>query len=195
MSKMKNLFIKSCIIFLVIIGSTIPGKSQETFARKTDIPDGKCVVYIGREPSLNGAASQVKVRAWEIYDDYFNYDEKARIYVPYAKLDNKEYVPVILDANKIYRLHVSFVGIIYFKADSGSETIIKVSGASSKFASISGTSYFKEKPIINKNFEKKLLSDASILKELKEDTESKLIPKLMKMTISDEISGFIEKRK
>lgn len=105
---MKSLKIIILILNLFFAANLLT--AQEVFTRMDSIPNDKCVVYVCREASLNGAAAEFKVRVWELYSDYFNYKEGESFYIPYAKLKTKEYAPIVLDSDKLYRVYVSNVG-------------------------------------------------------------------------------------
>ena len=99
-------------------------QSQPPFQRIENIPEGKCVVYMYRLPSLMGSAAIYNVKVLEAGEESFpRPDNKA-----YAWLKKNGYVPIILDADKLY-----FIG------GAGTEVILKRKGSKIEYECIAGS--------------------------------------------------------
>lgn len=191
-----KLFFKTATVLLLCVFWTANLMSQEKFERKTDIPDGECMVYVYRLPSMTGATNEFSVQVSSSENNKFiSANKSAGYWQVYAELSKNTYAPVRLKAEEKYRIILEGSKVpVYFSGSSGSETIIKIEGASyPKFACISGTSYLTRKTFVKEKFENDLFSGNEKLEEYKANEKSKLLKKLKEMNQTTSLSHHIEK--
>ncbi len=174
----------SCSTF----SGSVEEKSQPAFDRLTNIPDDKCIVYVYRIPSMAGSAVTHNVKVFAKRESDFPPVGK---YV-YGYLHQESYIPLVLDADKLYRIHVG--GLLYYKGKPGSECIFRVEGTERSFSCIAGgaSSYFRR--ILSEDFEQEeIFSGKKELDKYSEESNSKYIEELSTMRLSSVIKPMIYK--
>lgn len=159
--------------------------SQPLFKRIADIPEGKCVVYVYRLPSMVGAAVNHNVKVFAARETGFPEDGK----FVYAYLQQKGYIPIVLDSGKLYRINAA--GLLYFKGESGSETVYKVKGTGVSFDCIKGNISAYQKRMLSPKLEEKIFAGESILENYSENTDPKYFEELSVMHLASVLRPYI----
>ena len=109
-----------CCLFVIFIGVS----SLFTFEKET-LQDNEAIAYLYRLPSFIGGASAWKIAIAEYNEETKDFTEAVEV----GKLNKNEYMPIKLEANKMYyiRIGIDFINIITI-TKPGASIFIKLKG-------------------------------------------------------------------
>ena len=162
-------------------------ESQPVFSRIKNVPEGKCVVYVYRLANMLGASNTYNVKVLEARETAF--PEMGKQVYGWLHMDG--YVPVILDADTLYRIHG--YGVLYFKGEAGSESLFRVNGNSMDFESINGNTMAYLRNMRSLKQETKIITEGAELKSYSAVANSKYLDEIKNNRLAGIMKPYIYK--